>query len=275
MRHYWILGLFGLGLYLAALYAKEGSLPLLQARERVPIQVTEQRQWSWDLGPGRVVEIKNVNGSITAEPAASQSVEVVAVKRARRSNPAEVRVEAVEHQQGITVCAVYPSRRGDNRCAPGDEGRLDGDRSDVQVNFVVRIPESIRFVGTTVNGSVTAEGLSEDVRASSVNGSIRIVTEGAASATSVNGSIVATMGRTGDLGALHFETRNGSITLTLPEDIDAEFSGGTMNGRIASDLPVTVTGRNGPRSLSGVLGSGGKTIHLSSMNGGINIRRGN
>ncbi len=66
-------------------------------------------QWKGTLAPGRTLEIKNVNGSIAAEPSAAAQAEVTAVKRAGwRGDPKEVRIEVVESDSGVTICAVYP-----------------------------------------------------------------------------------------------------------------------------------------------------------------------
>src|SRR5215208_4550939 len=44
------------------------------------------------LAAGRTLEIRGVNGGVSAEPASGAEFEVVAVKRSRRSDPDEVRV---------------------------------------------------------------------------------------------------------------------------------------------------------------------------------------
>ena len=63
-------------------------------------------EWSWRIPAGKTIEIKGVNGSIRASRSTGSQVEVVARKHARRSDPASVRVEFVEHDGGVTVCAL-------------------------------------------------------------------------------------------------------------------------------------------------------------------------
>src|SRR5688572_33443188 len=77
--------------------------------------------WSGNIAQGRAIEIKGVNGDVRAEPSGSNQVEVVAVKSARRDDPASVRIQVVPHEGGVTICAVYPSREGarPNECAAG------------------------------------------------------------------------------------------------------------------------------------------------------------
>src|SRR5262245_29431491 len=79
------------------------------------------------LSTGQMIEVKGINGEISATPSSSGNVEVVGTKRAgRRGNPADVRVETVPSSRGITICAVYPAPPGrePNRCATGDDGRM-------------------------------------------------------------------------------------------------------------------------------------------------------
>ena len=94
------------------------------------------------MAGGRRVEIKGVNGGIDATGGPATEVEVTAVKRARTSDPGEVKIEVVEHADGVTICAVYPTptRRPPNECKPGEGGRMSTRDNDVNVEFEVRVP---------------------------------------------------------------------------------------------------------------------------------------
>ena len=232
-------------------------------------------RWRGALGAGRLVEIKGVNGRVEAEPASGNEVEVVAEKRSRRGNTSDVRVEVVEHAEGVTICAVYPSREGEspNVCAPGEGGHMSVRNNDVVVDFAVRVPAGVRFRGKTVNGDVEARNLGGDVDARTVNGSINVSTTGLASATTVNGSITAAMGRADWSDGLEFKTVNGGIDLSLPAGLSAEVEAETLNGDIQTDFPLTVTGRFSKRRLSGTIGGGGRELRLKTVNGSVHIRR--
>ena len=152
--------------------------------------------WSGTVAAGRGVEIKGVNGGVTATGIAGGAVEVVAVKKGRKSDPAQVKVEVVEHTGGVTICAVYPSADGGtNTCAPGKGGRMNVRDNDVQVEFTVKVPAGVRFVGRTVNGSISGSGLSADAEAETVNGGIELDSTGTARGSTVNGGITARLGR--------------------------------------------------------------------------------
>jgi hypothetical protein len=242
--------------------------PVAQA---VDAQEGPEFRWSGDVAPGLAVEVKGVNGPIEAVPSQGDRVVVTARKTARRSDPDEVRIEVIEHAGGVTLCAVYPSERDRNRCAPGDGGRNDVRRNDVKVDFRVEVPAGVHFRAVTVNGGVRARELAGDVDATTVNGDIDVATSGFARARTVNGSITAAMDRWAGED-VSFTTVNGSIELDVPDDIDARVEGRWVNGGLESDLPLTLQGRMGRRSVSGVLGAGGAELRLKTVNGSIRIR---
>jgi hypothetical protein len=246
-----------------------------EPRTLAPEPRQNEFRWQEPLAAGRVIEIRGVNGSIEAVPSTSGEVEVVAVKRARRSNPDDVRIEVVRHGDGVTICAVYPNVEGKepNTCAPGGSGHVNVRDNDTSVNFSVRVPAGVRFSGTTVNGKVEANNLGADVDAKTVNGSINVSTTGLARAKTVNGSITVVMGRADWTDDLEFKTVNGGIDLSFPGSLSAQVEAKTLNGEISTDFPLTVTGTFSKRRLTGTIGGGGRDLHLETVNGSVQIRR--
>src|SRR2546425_1082323 len=106
-----------------------------------------------------------------------------------------------------------------------------------------------------------------------VNAAVHISTSGYAEATTVNGSIVAAMGKASWTDGVEFRSVNGGITLDLPPSLSGEVRAETVNGEIFTDFPLTVTGRLGPRRVTGTIGSGGRQLALSTVNGNIRLRK--
>jgi hypothetical protein len=239
-----------------------------------PAAAAQDFQWRGRLTTGQTVEIKGVNGNVSATPSSSGDVEVTATKTARRSNPAEVRVEVVPGPDGVTICAVYPNEpdREPNRCAPGNAGRMNTRNNDTQIRFEVRVPAGVTLVARTVNGEVRAESLQSDITAHTVNGSIDVATTMTAAASTVNGSVTVTMGRLDLRDGATFKTVNGEIALNLPPGFDADLRAETLNGSVRSDFPITAQGSMSPRRLRGRIGNGGPELNLSTVNGGITLR---
>ncbi len=239
----------------------------------------DTRDWDWQgrVDRGDAIEIKGVNGEIIAERGSGNEVEVRAkLKGKRDSDPGLVEMVVLEHNDGVTICAVYPSDEDErpNECQPGSRGRMNiKDHYNVEVEFTVIVPDGVSFIGRTVNGDVGARGIEGDVMAHTVNGSIDIYATGLAEAATVNGSITVSMGRADWDGTLDFSTVNGGVTLEMPEDLSCDVTVSTVNGHISSDFPLTVEGRFSPRHLKGRIGSGGRSLVIKTVNGSIQIRR--
>jgi len=223
--------------------------------------------WHGRIAAGKRLEVKGVNGDVRAVLASGAEAVVNARKHARRSDPDEVEIKVVESDEGITICAVYPTPRRARR-------ENSTDNNDVTVDFEVQVPAGIEFNGQTVNGEMSAEGLKGDVRASTVNGSVRVTTTGLAEASTVNGSVYAQMGRADWNNDLEFSTVNGGITLILPGKLDTDVRATTVNGDIETDWPLMITGRFSNRRIRGTIGAGGRALSLSTVNGEIRLKKG-
>jgi hypothetical protein len=259
-----------------ALHAPDGTTAHAAAPASEPQRQGSEFRWREPLAAGRTIEIRGINGNVSAEPATGGEVEVEAVKRARRSDPDEVRIEVVRHAEGVLICAVYPNPGGEpNTCEVGSQNRgTHVHDNDTTVNFTVRVPAGVNFNGRTVNGGVRARDLGADVDAKSVNGDVSVSTTGLARAQTVNGSITAVLGRADWPSGIDFKTVNGSIDLTLPASLSARVEAKTLNGEITSDFPLTVTGSFSRRRLSGTIGGGGdRLLNLETVNGSVQIRR--
>ena len=241
-------------------------------------------EWLWQaqtehyrggVEPGDVVTVRGVNGSITARPASGNELRIGATKEADDDDPDTVRIEVIEDDRGVVICAVYPTRPGrePNRCGRGDDYRMSVRNNDVKVHFTVEVPDGIELEARTVNGSIRAAGLSHDLGARTVNGSITVDGAGPMSAETTNGTIQARL-TSQPSSPSRFKTVNGRIRLALPDGADADVSIRTVNGSIDTEFPLTIRGRWGPKSASGEIGAGGPEIEVRTVNGSIALVRG-
>ena len=239
------------------------------------MQQTQDWDWQGTVDRGDAIEIKGINGAIKASGSSGSQVTVTAVKKGKTDDPADVRIEVVEHSGGVTICAVYPDAKGKkNECAPGDAGRLSSEDNDVSVAFTVQVPAGVRLVASTVNGEIEAGGLGADVRATTVNGDVKVSTSGLARATTVNGSIQASMGRADWSGTTSFNTVNGSIIVELPSGASMEVSASTVNGGMETDFALTVKGKFSMKNMKGTIGDGGRELEMETVNGSIRLKSG-
>jgi hypothetical protein len=236
-------------------------------------------RWSGRLAAGKAIEVATVVGDVRALPSSGNTVEAVAEMRGTT-----LPVRVVEHEDGVTLCVVYPTSGGRGRMDAGDHCSHNGNlREPPRVDFTVRVPAGVRFVGRTVQGDVRTESLRSPVRASTVSGAIDVRTSEEAQASSVSGDVRVSMGRLPRSGTLRFSTVSGDVRLTLPSNAGAQLRLNTLSGEIDSEFPLTVTARgsrNGGsrvrvgQKVEATLGRGGPTIDINTVSGDVELNRG-
>jgi hypothetical protein len=196
--------------------------------ERVP-----QGQW---------VRVRNLNGAMHVRAATGDKVEIAATKNWRRGDPKDVKIETTKSSDGsILICAIWVNTNTvctEDRYSTHSDDRRDrwNDRNDVSMDFEIRVPRGVQVGVWSVNGGVSVDGATSEVRASTVNGSVNAVSSGGpVQASTVNGSIHATMGRLDGNEDLDFSTVNGTVVAEFAGDIDANIELSTVNGRFQTD----------------------------------------
>ncbi len=153
----------------------------------------------------------------------------------------------------------------------GDRGSR---RNQVRIDFDVGVPAGVKVGAHTVNSEVSVTGVTSEVRASTVNGSVNVETTGGpVSANSVNGSVHASMLHYHPAQDMRFSSVNGSVVVELPDSVNADVELSTVNGRFTTDFPVTLNGRIDPRHLRARLGAGGPRIIMRTVNGNVELRK--
>ena len=127
-----------------------------------------------------------------------------------------------------------------------------GVRSDLEVH----VPAGSRLEIEAHQAEITVTG---------VKGGVHVET--------VNGGITARFGRADWAGTMKLTTVNGGIDLSIPDGLNAEVKASTVNGDISTDFPISVTGKFSKRKLSGTVGSGGRLLEMSTVNGGIELKK--
>jgi len=256
-----------------------------------------QETWTWTgrVESGKWFRLSSVNGPVSIEASRDNMVHVRAEKEVRRGAVTDVAFQVIESGGDVRICALWRRSYCDedgHQTQRNDDDRDSERRNDVRVRFTISVPAGVRVSAGTVNGEMVIRGLSSEVRASTVNGRVEVANadgevrastvngavdvttrSGPVNASTVNGDIDVRMSAAPGDGAMRFKTVNGSVTLRMPEALDANVRMGTMHGSISSDYPVQLSGRFGPRRAEGTIGRGGRTIELETLNGSIALRK--
>ena len=262
--------------------AMSAALPLPLAAQRAATTDAEwldncRNNWGDDRGhacgvrevpvrlTGRAIEIDGrQNGSIRVQGWDGNDVKVTARIQANAESDAEA--QALLKDVRIT---------SDGRRVSAD-GPSDGRsyRSGWSASYVVMVPRNFDLSLDAYNGSLGVSGVSGKLELSTHNGSVTLSDVGGdVHARTENGSLNVQLAGTSWSGeGLDAVTQNGSVRLAVPASYAATLETGTVNGRINTDIPITVQGRIS-RQLSVPLNGGGKTIRAMTTNGSVNISR--
>ena len=217
------------------------------------------------------VSVKTVNGKITIVSWNKSSVKIKAeieVKADSRREAREIldKVEIIIEKRSdrLTIEPDYPKRRKSSFW-----GR---NRSNPKVNFTIMVPKETNLRLRSTNGGIEVEDIEGEFDFRTVNGGIFAEDLlGSVDAATTNGSINIDVGKFENRDVINLKTTNGSIRLTLPSNIKADFEASTVNGSVKTDFPITIQGYVSRKRLEGEINGGGGRIGLSTVNGSIKI----
>ncbi len=166
-----------------------------------------------------------------------------------------VRVETLEGDIEIANCAgdiAIHSVEGEMRVT-GSRGRLEANGTD---------------------GGVEVVGFEGDVYAESIDGDIWLerIEGGTVEGKTVDGDVTYD-GSIRDGGRYKLTSHDGDVTVTIPARANATIEVATFDGEFEADFPVQITGAQGSRKFSFVIGDGSARLELQSFDGDIRLLR--
>src|SRR3954451_1442845 len=250
-------------------------LPLLLASSGCDIVTAEFRseetaEWrkSYPLDASGRLEISNVNGKINVQPADGNTVEVVALKKAKgpSSEAAKAALERIEIIDNASPGHV----KIETKMNRSGGGMFNG--GSLQVEYRVKVPAGAEVKVETVNGGIEVTGLKGRVNAETTNGGVQDRDiAGALVATTTNGGLDIDLAQMPE-GGVKLECTNGGITVRLPRDAKATISARISNGGISADgLSIETIGDPSRRRLEGRLNGGGPRLDIEGTNGGVRL----
>jgi hypothetical protein len=227
-----------------------------------------QDEWTrtYQVSPGSRLELINVNGRISAEPADGAAIEVRAERsvKATSDEAAKDLLNRIEMREEVGADRVRVEVR---------PPRFNGP-SGHEFKWTVRVPRGVSVDLRTVNGGVHMRALDSDVRARSTNGGITAtgLTPTSVDAAVTNGGVEIELAQPVTSGSFELEAVNGGVAITLPPASKADIAGRCVNGGIStSGLALETLGEQSRRRLDAKLNGGGARISLETVNGGVRI----
>ncbi|HEX4037838.1 MAG TPA: hypothetical protein VHX37_07250 [Acidobacteriaceae bacterium] len=144
--------------------------------------------------------------------------------------------------------------------------------SGYSIDYHLHVPEHIAADLHTMNGGIELTRLVGNLHFETTNGGVNLdQLAGDVEGHTVNGGLnISLAGDRWQGGGLHADTTNGGIDMRIPDHYSAHLESATVNGGISVNFPITIQGEI-KNHLNTDLGSGGPTIHVQTVNGGISI----
>jgi DUF4097 and DUF4098 domain-containing protein YvlB len=167
-----------------------------------------------------------------------------------------------------------------------------GKRESVSVDLVVMVPNQTDLDLTTHNGDIGIENIEGDVAGLTYNGGFGITRitgdmnlhthNGGFNCKEISGDLQLKT-HNGEVTAIYadsappvcevsIESHNGNLDLTPPANFSARADISTHNGKVSTDLPLTIRGSFGRKHITGTIGDGEGMLKMTTYNGSIKIR---
>lgn len=262
----------------------------------------EERRFSLDGTAD--VRLATFDGSIQIRSWDKPEV-LVEIEKRGPSKAAVESLQIVEEQEGNAIALEVKRPRNETFSGMGF-------RQAASASLVVSVPQTTNIRARSGDGSIKIERITGRIELRTGDGSIRatevagdldfdtgdgsVVVERAEGqlavdtgdgSVNVSGSLGRVKLHTGDgsviyravpgsrmTGSWDITTGDGSVTMYLPRNLDAEIDAQTGDGRILNDLRIEQADRDGRprRTLRGRLGSGGAVLRVRTGDGAIRLK---
>jgi hypothetical protein len=155
------------------------------------------------------------------------------------------------------------------------DGPATGNGESWTVSYHVEVPQQADLELQAHNGPLAVRNVAGRIRATTVNGPVVLENLGGdVHVRGQNGPLTVRLaGSRWDGAGLDAQTRNGPISIHVPDGYNAELEMGTTNGPMNTGMPITVSGRLRGGPLRTTLGSGGAPIRVVTTNGPATLNR--
>lgn len=240
------------------------SLAFVACATIASAKVTEKFAQTYPLDAKGSIRLENVNGSI----------EIIAWDKAEVSLEAEKSAKN-EDALGRMHLKIESSPSKLFIKTELEKSWKFWDHANAQVHYKLMVPAGVSLEKIdVVNANIHVTGIQGAVNLDTVNGSIDArELSGPGEFETVNGSIVVAYAKLpASTDEISLDTVNGSCTLKLPANAAFTLDADTVNGRVSCDFPITLQ-KSGKHDLRGIVGTGGPSIELDSVNGSLTVAK--
>ena len=231
-----------------------GTFSSLNAQEK-PLRKEIHRQYQ--LAPNTTVEVSMIAGPVEVETTSDQSAEVNIINSAETQ--ADLNCEDTQVEQTSGKLEIYSKAQ----C------------SIVRVNqrVMLKLPRNVNLALQNIAGHVSIGPTEAMVHLNSIAGHVSANSLQSAEISSLAEGLSMEIKQLGKRG-LRLSSIVGGVELALSDNLNAQFEASSVIGNVVSDIPnVKVSTDDQSNVFAAQIGSGGPRINVSSVRGGIRLRK--
>lgn len=232
------------------------SNELTQSRQDYPVR-GEIRQ-TYQLAPNADIEVIGIEGSAEVKATNDGAAEIHFIREARTQVDYDCETIVVQHSP--TSLIVQHQTKTGKQC------RIIQARE--QIKLVV--PSSANLNFHNIEGGISIDTTDGFLRLNNIEGSVRVGQAQAAEISSVEGGLSLNVAQVSPQG-INIHNIEGAVELGVRKDLNADLSV-DESGNIQIDIPNVQTS-SGRKEYRLRLGAGGADISISSIEGGVRVRR--
>ena len=241
-------------------------LTVAEGQESTPNWTIRRFQTAETLSTQQVVQIKNPYGDLRCRAAFQQEVEILANIQKQEEDPYEADIHIEKDATRLMIEVLYV-RRPDMNAVPETDHMKKR-----RIDMTLIVPLGAQLKAQTLTGLIEAKGLHASIQADSVSGDIVLSTKDSAQARTERGAINVTLLNPAWSKPPRLETVTGSITVWLPQDMDATIEANT-EGIISTDYSIEIRRKPSSRKKTAraTLGEGSRRLTISSIKGDVRL----
>ncbi len=256
MRNSWTTSLYTTLLLIVSF----GTLSNLAAQEKPgesrDLLVRNEIHRQFHVAPNTTIDISVIAGSVEIETTNGETAEISIVNSAETQADLKCLDTPIEQTQAKLVI------RSKSLCKI----------SRVSQHVTIKVPQNVNLDLEQIAGHVRIGPTNGMIRLQSIAGHVSTSSLPTAEMSSLAQGLSMEIKQI-DKRGVRLSSIVGGIELALSDNLNAQFTASSIIGNVVSDIPNVKLSTNSEFSFAAQIGSGGPPITVSSVRGGIRLRK--
>ena len=252
-----ILNIMGCANVSSAFLASDTLISAATKQNEEDYPVRKEVRQMLQLSPNSIVDVSGIEGSVEVETTNGSTAEIVFVREARTQTDFDCETISVEQSADKLVISHLTKKEKQCRVIQARE------------HLKLSVPRTANLTFENIEGGFSVGATEGFLRLKNIEGAVRIEQAQAAELGSIESNVSLNVAEINSHG-ITINNIEGAVELGVKRNLNADLKVDSSNVQI--DIPNTQINSYGRKSCQFQLGTGGNTISISNIEGGVKIR---